>query len=185
MRLDDFMPQWHFNEYHQAMVAARPEKVYDAARRVDLGRSPLVRPLLIMRELPMRLFQRDYESPGLSGTLDDMLDFGFLKLADEPPDEFVFGLAGRFWVLSPELHELTPDEFIAFDQPGQAKAAANLLVTTLGANTCRLSTETRIQCLDSKAKRGFQRYWTMIRPFSGLIRIEWLRLIKKEAEMRG
>lgn len=184
MRIDDFMPQWDFNEYHQTMVAAEPETIYKAVRKVELGRSPLVRPLLLLRELPMRLFVRDYESTGLAGTLDDMFELGFIKLADQPPDELVFGLAGRFWVLSPKLHELTPREFIAFDQPGQAKAAGNLHIRRLGQNTCRLSTETRIQCLDPKAKRQFRRYWTMIRPFSGLIRIEWLRLIKREAEKR-
>lgn len=182
MRIDDFMPQWQFNEYHQTMVAAAPEVVYEAARHADLGRSPIVRPLLALRELPMRLFKRDFKSSSLGGTLDDMREFGFIALADEQPHEYVFGLVGRFWVLSPELRELTPNEFILFNQPGQAKAAANLLVTKLGPNTCRLSTETRIQCLGPKAKRQFQRYWTMIRPFSGLIRLEWLRLIKKEAQ---
>ena len=185
MRLDYFMPQWHFDEYHQTMIAAEPQDVYHAARRVRLGDSPLVKPLLILRELPMRMFQRDFKSKGLSGTLDDMRAMGFIPLTDEPPHEYVFGLAGRFWVPTPELRELTPEEFTLFDEPGQAKAAVNLLVTRLGPNTCRLSTETRVQCLGPKAKRQFQRYWTMIRPFSGLIRLEWLRLIKREAQQQA
>lgn len=185
MRLDEFMPLWHFSEFHQTLVAAEPEAVYEAARRVDLGSSPVVKPLLFLRELPMRLFVRGFERPGLRGTLDEMLALGFIQLADDPPQEYVFGLAGRFWVLSPELHRLTPHEFTAFDQPGQAKVAANLLVTPLGQSTCRLSTETRVQCLDSKAMRQFRRYWLMIRLFSGFIRLEWLRFIKREAERRA
>lgn len=184
MLLDDYIPQWQFNEFHQTMIAAAPEVVYAAMRKVNLGRSPLVKPLLILRELPIRLWNQDYESRGLSGTLDDMREVGFIPLADEPPKEYVFGLVGRFWVLSPQIQDLTPEEFIRFNKPGQAKVAANLLITELGPNTCRLSTETRIQCLGPKAKRQFQRYWLMIRPFSGLIRLEWLRLIKREAAMQ-
>ncbi len=185
MLLDEFMPQWQFNEYHHTMVAAEPDAVYHAARHMDLGRSPLVKPLLILRELPMRLFQRDFKTSGIGGTLDDMREEGFIQLADAPPHEYVFGLVGRFWVLSPEMQELTPEEFTAFNGQGQAKAAANLLIEQLGPGTCRLSTETRIQCLGPKAKREFQRYWLMIRPFSGLIRLEWLRLIKKEAQRQA
>jgi hypothetical protein len=186
MQLDDFMPQWQFNEYHQTMVAAPPAVVYETARYMDLGRSPIIKSLLVMRELPKRLLHRNEDLPGWGGSLDELLETGpFIRLTDAPPHEYVFGLAGRFWVPSPELRQLTPEEFIAFDEQGQAKVATNLLVTELGPNTCRLSTETRIQCLGSKAKRRFQRYWTMIRPFSGLIRIEWLRLIKKEALSRA
>lgn len=185
MRIDDFMPQWHFNEYHQTLVAAPPETVYETARQIDMGRSPIIKSLLVLRELPMRLLHRNQDPPGWGGTLEELREAGpFIHLTDDPPREYVFGLAGRFWVPSPEMHKLTPEEFIAFAEPGRAKVAANLLVSELGPNTCRLSTETRILCLDRKAKRQFQRYWTMIRPFSGLIRLEWLRLIKREAMRR-
>ena len=157
-------------------------KLFTTRPGMHMGRSPLIKPLLVLRELPMRLLHGNYDRPRWGGTLDELREAGpFIHLSVEPPREYVFGLAGRFWVPSPELHELTPEEFIAFAEPGQAKVAANLLITGLGADTCRLSTETRILCLGAKAKRRFRRYWTMIRPFSGLIRIEWLRLIKKEA----
>lgn len=186
MLLDDFMPQWHFNEYHQILVAAKPEAVNRAMRKADLGRSPFVRPLLALRGLPARLSKKDYATEVRGGSLDAMCKAGpFIQLGDAPPHEYVFGLAGCFWVPSPNLHRLTPGEFLAFDEEGQAKVAANLLIAPLGPDTCRLSTETRIQCLGPKAKRRFRRYWFMIRPFSGLIRLEWLRLIKRGAEMGG
>jgi hypothetical protein len=186
MRIDDFMPQWQFQEYHQTLVAAPPAVVYETARYIDMGRSLIIKSLLVMRELPRRLLHRNQDLPGWGGSLDELLGTGpFIHLSVDPPREYVFGLAGRFWVPSPELRQLTPAEFIAFAEPCQAKVAVNLLVTELGPSTCRLSTETRIQCLDPKSKRRFRRYWTMIRPFSGLIRIEWLRLIKQEAEGRA
>jgi len=181
MRLDDFMPQWHFSEYHQTMIAAPPEAVYEAVRHLDTGCSPVVGLLLRLRELPWRLKQRDFKSPGLGCTLDDMIKMGFIELADQPPREYVFGLAGRFWTLDYEILGLTPEGFSGLARPGYAKVAANFLVTRLGPGTSRLSTETRVQCLGPQAKREFQRYWLMIRPFSGLIRLEWLRLVKREA----
>ena len=45
-----------------------------------------------------------------------------------------------------------------------------------------LSTETRILCLGPKALKRFRAYWMVIRPFSGIVRKEWLRIAKKMAE---
>ena len=49
-----------------------------------------------------------------------------------------------------------------------------------GAGT-RLSTETRILCTDAASRRSVRRYWRVIRPFSGLIRIVLLRAVAREA----
>jgi len=46
----------------------------------------------------------------------------------------------------------------------------------------RLTTETRIKCLDEDSRSRFGWYWAFIRPFSGLIRMEMLRAIKRKAE---
>ncbi len=42
--------------------------------------------------------------------------------------------------------------------------------------------ETRIQCTSFWSRTHFALYWSLIRPFSGLIRRGWLRLIKQHAE---
>jgi len=41
-----------------------------------------------------------------------------------------------------------------------------------------VATETRIRCTDDASRRAFLRYWRVIRPFSGLIRMEMLRSIR-------
>src|SRR5881227_582698 len=62
-----------------------------------------------------------------------------------------------------------------------------------GANSCdavfdfriadgRLSTETRVHVADPSARRKFARYWRVIRPFSGLTRILFLREVRRRAE---
>jgi hypothetical protein len=45
-----------------------------------------------------------------------------------------------------------------------------------------LSTETRVHVADPAARRKFRRYWRVIRPFSGLIRILFLRAARRRAE---
>ena len=48
--------------------------------------------------------------------------------------------------------------------------------------TAVLSTETRVHVADPAARRKFRRYWFVVRPFSGVIRILLLRAARKRAE---
>lgn len=75
----------------------------------------------------------------------------------------------------------SPLDFCEFEKPGYAKAVWNFSVTEVGSRS-RLTTETRIKCLDDESRRSFGRYWTLIRPFSGLVRMEMLRTIKRRVE---
>jgi hypothetical protein len=74
------------------------------------------------------------------------------------------------------------ENFKAFDKSGYAKAVWNFSLNGDGDNT-RLTTETRIKCLDEGSRRCFGFYWTFVQPFSGLIRMEMLKMIKRRAEM--
>ena len=64
-------------------------------------------------------------------------------------------------------------------QPG-LKIFWNFYFKPVSANETIVSTETRILCLTTKSKKRFSIYWFFVRPFSGLIRLEILRLIKKK-----
>jgi len=64
-------------------------------------------------------------------------------------------------------------------QPG-LKIFWNFYFKSVSADETVVSTETRILCLNAKTKRRFSVYWFFVRPFSGLIRLEVLRLIKKK-----
>ena len=111
-----------------------------------------------------------------------MLNWGFILLTDEPEREIVLGLIGRFWVRSPQIQPVPAEAFVKFNRPGLAKAVMNMAFSPGEAGTILLVTETRVSCPDEATRRSFQRYWRLIGPFSGLIRKEWLRLIKKQAE---
>jgi hypothetical protein len=93
----------------------------------------------------------------------------------------VLGGVGRFWRASGGLRRVAAGDFVAFAEPGFAKAAVNFLATPVDDHTL-LSTETRVVGTDPAAGRLFARYWRVIRPGSAAIRRAWLRAIKRRAE---
>ena len=114
-----------------------------------------------------------------------MLESRFALLGERPNRELVLGLVGRFWATSGDLQRLDAGEFRDFGRPGYAKAAWNFSVEEQHDGTTLLTTETRVLCLDTASRRRFRLYWTLIGPFSGLIRKDILRSIKRQAEFSG
>ena len=155
-------------------VAAAPDVVDRAARSVDLGGAPVVRFLLRLRGMRPDALR-----------LDALGQSGFRTLADEPGREIVLGLIGRFWTPSGGLCRGDADDFVAFDEPGWAKAAWNFYLTPLAGGGTLLETETRIHCTDAGSRRRFRAYWLVVRPFSGLIRRVALQQIKRAAEKQS
>lgn len=175
------MPAWDVSEFHQTTIRAPIQRVYDALWTADLGKSPMVRLLLRLRGLTTILKSGSHNrKPPLN--LNAVLKVGFILLGENPPNEIALGLAGRFWTLSGGRCQLDVDEFRAFDRPGYAKAVWNFSVVEEGAGITRLATETRVSCFDEASRRRFRAYWAFIAPFSGLIRREALRTIRKNAE---
>ena len=73
-------------------------------------------------------------------------------------------------------------EFVIDASQPDPKIIWNFYFNETGKNETLVSTETRILCLTKKSKSRFALYWFFVRPFSGVIRLEMLRLIKKQAE---
>lgn len=175
------MPAYDVSEFHQTTVRAPIQRVFDALRTADLGGSRIVRLLLRLRELPA-MFTIGGHKRNLHLNLDALVKGGFVLLGENPPNEIALGLVGRFWTLSGSRCRLDADDFRAFDRPGYAKAVWNFSLVEESAGITRLATETRVHCLDDVSRLRFRVYWAMIAPFSGLIRRETLRAIRKTAE---
>ena len=79
--------------------------------------------------------------------------------------------------------DLYTEFVIDASQPG-LKIFWNFYFKKVSENKTLLSTETRILCLSQKSKLRFSIYWFFVKPFSGIIRFEMLRLIKKNAESK-
>jgi hypothetical protein len=176
--LDDFLPRYDFNEVHSVATSATPAAVMDAIRGVTPGEVPVLVALMAIRSLPALLRRR--RLPLRGPLLDGFRKSGFVTL-HEAPDELVVGGVGRFWEPSGGLRRIDPGEFGGFAEPGFAKAALNFEIKRIGERTL-LTTETRIATTDDRSRRRFARYWRVVHPGSALIRLAWLRAIRKRAE---
>jgi hypothetical protein len=173
MLIDDFLPEFDFNERHETVVPAPPAAVRRAVEEWRPSHSFLWRWLVRLRGLG---------SP--KGTLREWGEAnGFLRLADTE-DEVVYGVAGRFWAPNERAALVSPrtiDEFRALSDERLAVGVMNFVVEPLPSSGTRLYTETRVRCLGASSRRWFRLYWTLIRPWSGLLRHAMLRGIKAEA----
>ena len=178
-RLDEFVPAWQFHEVHTMRIAAPPDRVFDAIKRVRADEIFLFHTLTWIRRAGRPL------PPGIlnAGSRDSMLDVatkgGFIWLGDDRPRELVVGTV----IAAPAGFRramLTPGLFTA-PPPGFALAAMNFVVTPDGANGSVVSTETRVFASSTPVRRRFAAYWRVIYPGSALIRRMWLRAIEHRA----
>ena len=182
MLIDDFMPEFDAVERHQIAIEASPAEIFEALEMLDLRELPWARFLLALRGLPAFLIQHDRR--GLDDqpwTLDGLTEFGFVKLAERSGREKVLGVTGRFWRPIDNFSPATKESYGDPVPHGVARAVWNFFLDQSGGDTL-LSTETRILCGDPDSRRKFRIYWTVVRPFSGLIRFLMLRRIKRDCE---
>jgi len=177
-RIDESLPIYDVSASYQIGIHAPPSVVYQCLLRSDFNNLWLVRLLMTIRSgrrfphtlVPSNLRQR------LQGT-------GFVMLAEGPGDELVIGVAGRFW--RPDggrCMDLAAEDFAGFSHSGYAKAAWNFKLRADSPEGAFLSTETRIKCFGSAALWKFRIYWSVVGPFSGLIRKVILKHVKAKAE---
>jgi hypothetical protein len=176
--LDGLLPEWHFRERHQRSTSAPAAALLAAAETVTWAEVPVMRKLMGIRSFGRLRRSADHR------VLDDMAAAGFAVLT-RTRDELVIAALGRPWARgvgrAPRLaEEADPVRvFIDFAVPGWAKMAVNFRV-----GMGELTTETRVLLTDQGSRRAFGRYWLLIRPFSGLIRRQWLAAIASRAAVR-
>ena len=185
MLIDDCLPRYDAVERHRIEVNAPSGLVYDAAVNLDLSDSGIVRTLFRLREMPGCLRSRHSRTRQLGLTLHDLIENGFVVLGERPGEEIVLGVVGRFWTPQGGIKHVDATTFAAFSSPDYAKAVWNFSVRESADAKAELTTETRVLCLDDSSRWKFKLYWTLVAPFSGLIRMEALRSIKRAAEAKA
>jgi hypothetical protein len=166
MLLSEVLPEYHFRERHERRVDAAPDAVFAAIRSVTLAETPVARTLMRLRGM---------RAGSVRPLVEEMDAEGFALVAEEPLREVVYAAIGQPWK---PLGGKRADagDFRTFSDPGYAKLGFNFRLEN-GV----LSTETRVLLTDERSRKLFRRYWLVIRPFSGLIRREWLRAIAQRA----
>lgn len=182
MLIDEYLPAYDVTEHHYLDIQAPVEKIYAAAHELDMSPSRWIRGLFLLRGLPAFLFSRRHSQAGLGLNLAGLHRSGFIFLGEIPQQEIVLGLIGKFWTPSGGIQRLNAAGFQNFTTSGFAKAVWNFSLEFRTADVTRLHTETRVLCLDAASRKRFRFYWLFIRPFSGLVRMEILRALKRSAE---
>jgi|SRR5215210_7322055 len=154
--LDAYLPAYEFVTRHEVAVEADQGRADRALREVTFREVPLVRGLLLARGLGAR--------KGGDSVLGTMIPRASV-LDDVPGEGIVLTLRGQFWRLR-----------------GRGPEEAATAVIDFRAHPGRLTTETRVHVPDAASRRKFVRYWRVVRPFSGLIRVLVLRAAKRRAE---
>ncbi len=178
-RLDEYVPDWQFDERHTLAIAAPPERVFDAIRRVRADEITLFRLLTWIRRggrsVPPSVLNAAVGKP----LLDLATETGFVWLADDPARELVVGTV----IAAPRgtRGRLTPEVFKKTLPPGFVLAAMNFVVAPDGRGGSNVATETRVFANSPGARRAFAAYWRVIYPGSAIIRRMWLRAIERRA----
>lgn len=182
--LDAFLPDYHFQEFHEARIHASPERVMRAVREVTFADIGVMRTLGRIRSIAMGQLRPAAQPAAPAApilTLIAEARTGFFPLLDGER-AFVFGMAGQPWNNQARPVRLSPPEFRSWKAPGQVKIASDLRVGDAGGGWSRLTTETRVQANDDRARRIMARYWRFIYPGSGMIRRSLLEAIRLRAE---
>ena len=168
---EKYLPVYDFNEKHGILIQQPPEKIYGYVDDLDFSESLAIRLLFFLRGMSRTMMNKQGFTHGK-----------FVEIEQIVNREIIIGLIGQFWKPSGNLQNFKPHEFTAFNKTGFLKSTWNFELIPQGPATTLLTTETRIQCLGPEARKKFSRYWFFIQPFSGLIRKEILKAIKKKAE---
>ena len=180
-RIEELLREYEFVERHSVPLAVPAGEALAAVKTVTPGDMWLVRALFALRSLPALVrrgggLPREKTRP----LAEQMIGFGFVPLRDDG-EELALGFVGQPWRITggsmPKLR--SAEEWRAFDRPGYVKAVMNFT-----ADGARLATETRIHATDEASRRRFARYWRVIKPFSCVIRLVWLRAAARAAASR-
>jgi len=183
------MPEWDATRIEHRVIGGTVAGVYDTALNVDFldvaRDNPMVRVLFAARtagERAVSSFRADQGAvelpPPASMRLADMETRGdWVRLGARVPEEFAFGVVGRFWAGKTVWETIDASEFATFDRPGFAKIGCNLSFWEYGPARTLVSYEARTRATDASARASFLRYWRVVNPFVGVVMRSTLRLI--------
>ena len=170
-------------ERHQVRINAPADVTFEAATRMNLEQSPIIRAIFRAREWILRSHPAPRLEPG--SLIDQMRGIGWGVLAEVPGREIVMGAVTQPWMADVVFRPLPPEEFAAFHDPNFVKIVWTLRAVPVNAGESVFRTEKRAVATDPVARAKFRRYWSFVSPGIILIRSMLLGPLKADAERRG
>lgn len=181
-----YLPAYNFREEHHLDMKASPEKIMQSILSYNTADDYFFTCAIKLRELPNRLFNKT-KTVKADLSLDNLkhenfsLD-NFTLLERKNNQEVIYGLVGQLWKMDYGQFSLDDHQsFLTFNQPNCVKLILYFSIQERDKGYTRVTTETRVSCLDTNALLKFRPYWYLIRPISALIRRRMLSQIQKNA----
>ncbi len=189
--LDEQMPRFDATIVRHELIDAPPGRVWDELVALDLTdigrRQPLARAMMAARGAPDALRRRIRHLPAPPPPerlpLVEPERIGWMLLGERPGRELLLGGIGHFWTPTVRWRDVPADRFAAFDEPGWAAIAWGFHLAPAAGGRTLLVTECRTRATDPDSRRGFLRYWRLMRPFIGYIIGLSPRLIRERSEV--
>jgi hypothetical protein len=192
--LDSLMPEFDASRIERRVIDGPMADVYEAVVHADfldaVRRSRTVRGLFALRAVGERMAAAARRSPLVNPPepsalrLANLPEHGdWVRLGEDPPNEFAFGVIGRFWGGVTTWKQIDSSAFTSFGSPGYAKIVADLSLRSYGRQRTLLSYEARTQATDEAARRAFLRYWTLVSPGVGIVMRSALAVVTQEARV--
>ncbi len=173
--LDDWLRRPVVRTHHRHAAQASPDILWHAAEDVRLSETRRLGRLVHWR------------IPGLSGdmTYRQLFRCPPFVLLEEGERHSLSGLCGNIWTLKRDYPQIDgPEEFLAYDEPGNVRALFAHWIEELGAGRSELVSEARIEPVDARSKWRLRALWRVVGPFEPFIAKEPLPLAARAAEER-
>ena len=166
--LEMYLPQYDVRDAHDIVIRNNSSVVYQQFSQLDFSSSFITKALFKLRGLPVSKYT-------IKGLISGMR---FTEIDAIQSQEYLFG----FWG-SEKIEPITNKKlFISTTDGIKMKVVCSFKFEPIENGHCRVVTETRVKSYTKLARLTFRLYWFFIGPFSGLIRKEWLRILKKNSE---
>jgi hypothetical protein len=177
--LDDIMPEYQFSERHSTRVHATPEQAMQAIRQSTFGDMKSLITLLKVRGAVLRIHDdKVFSELRNKPILETFAATGVMGGNERE----VMTCGGANVRAQRALGVHTLQEFADYREQGAVKQVFDFTVEDAGGGWSTITAETRMVATDDLTRRGLGRYWRLIVPGSGLLRLQWLEGIKNRAE---
>jgi len=178
------LPQWDYEMRHSRTIHSSQTAVWRAFSELTPAQMPAVRALFWARDVPARLRGRQVTKLDDLPFAEGIRRAGFTLLAQTGQEHMEIGRIGKFWQLVPTAGPLFDDAapFVAFAEPGWAKATMTIDLAPVGDRATTVTMSTRVAGTDAESTRRFGRYWRLMEGGMGLVRTIMLRTISRRAD---